>query len=148
MAGWNRTNASAFTERNSTIKLQPPTRSNNVTSIVIEPCFVLTDSSGWQAQLDSHQHTVSRRTVFCLNYIPIVLFGKGRWNRTNILGVKVQCFTTKLYPYCLARSEEFESPAYKFVACCSIQLSYDRIILGKCFRLYGFLNTNRTSRSW
>lgn len=29
----------------------------------------------------------------------------------------------------LARSEELESPAYKFVACCSIQLSYDRIIL-------------------
>jgi hypothetical protein len=28
-----------------------------------------------------------------------------------------------------SRSEGLEPPTYKFVACCSIQLSYDRILL-------------------
>ena len=51
---------------------------------------------------------------------PLVPFRRKKNSRANPIA---GCFLSK------SRSEGLEPPTYKFVACCSIQLSYDRISL-------------------
>lgn len=74
MAGWNRTNAPAFTEQDSTIKLQPPTRSCNVDSIAFGATF-RPHGLIRMAEVDGFEPTHARIKVSCLNQLgdtPIV----------------------------------------------------------------------------
>ena len=61
-------------------------------------------------------------------YEPRISLGAPGWNRTTTLALQERTSTTKDTRAKLVRPEGFEPPTPTFVALCSVQMSYGRIL--------------------